>query len=76
MNKGELRIELERLKDQFEGAGNGKIMICEAQSEPIKKPWRKRQILQYKELQDELKQAEKHEKSTLRANDDKRNIQI
>lgn len=38
MNKCELRLELTQLTGQVKQTDNGQNMVCEAQSEPIKKP--------------------------------------
>lgn len=71
MNKLELRLELEQLTGQFEKTDKGQIMVCEAQSEPIKKPWKKRQRLQHQEIQDEFEKAEKPGKNLASGSDEK-----
>ena len=70
MNKYELRVELEQLTGQFEKTENGQVMVCEAQSEPIKKPWRKRQRMQHNEFQDELKKAANPENNSASGSDE------
>lgn len=61
MTKDELRAELERQKQQFEEVYGGEVVTYAAQTEPDRKPWRKRPSLLDEAFQEEVKKEERRQ---------------
>lgn len=61
MTKDELRVDLERRKQQFEEVYGGEVVTYAAQSEPDRKPWRKRPSLLDEAFQEEVKKEERRQ---------------
>ncbi len=61
MTKDELRAELERQKQRFEEVYGGEVVTYAAQSEPERKPWRKRPSLLDKAFAEEIRKEQKRQ---------------
>ncbi|AUF97783.1 hypothetical protein M2396_003283 [Pseudomonas sp. BIGb0278] len=59
MTKDELRAELERQAERFKDVYGGEVTTYAAQSEPERKPWRKRATVQDQVFAQELEKMEK-----------------
>ncbi len=55
MTKDELRAELERQKQRYEQVYGGEVVTYAAQSEPDRKPWKKRPSLLDEAFQEEIR---------------------
>ena len=64
MTKDELRAELERQKQRYEQVYGGEVVTYAAQSEPDRKPWKKRPSLLDEAFQEEIRK-EKMRRSDL-----------
>jgi hypothetical protein len=58
VTKDELRAELERQEQRYKDEQGGEVTLYAAQSEPEKKPWRKRPSVQDKAFDRELARIE------------------
>lgn len=59
VTKDELRAELERQAERFKDVYGGEVTTYAAQSEPERKPWRKRATVQDQVFAQELEKMEK-----------------
>nr|WP_242548608.1 hypothetical protein [Pseudomonas putida] len=59
VTKDELRAELERQAERFKDVYGGEVTTYAAQSEPERKPWRKRATVQDQVFAQELEKIEK-----------------
>jgi len=59
VTKDELRAELERQADRYKDVYGGEVTTYAAQSEPERKPWRKRSTVQDQVFAQELEKMEK-----------------
>ena len=59
MTKDELRAELERQAERYKDVYGGEVTTYAAQSEPERKPWRKRATVQDQVFAQELEKMEK-----------------
>lgn len=59
MTKDELRAELERQAERFKDVYGGEVTTYAAQSEPERKPWRKRATVQDQVFAQVLEKIEK-----------------
>lgn len=63
MTKDELRAELERQAERYKDVYGGEVTIYAAQTEPERKPWRKRASLRDQAFSQELERMEKELRS-------------
>lgn len=61
MTKDELRVELERRKQQYEEVYGGEVVTYAAQPEPDRKPWKKRPSLLDEAFAEEIRKEEKRQ---------------
>lgn len=61
MTKDELRAELDRQARRYQEVYGGEVTLYAAQSEPERKPWRKRKSLLDEAFLEELAKAEKQQ---------------
>ena len=59
MTKDELRAELERQEQRYKEVYGGEVTTYAAQSEPERKPWRKRASILDQAFNEELQRMEK-----------------
>ncbi len=63
MTKDELRAELERQAERYKDVYGGEVTTYAAQTEPERKPWRKRASLRDHAFSQELERMEKELRS-------------
>ena len=63
VTKDELRAELERQEQRFKDVYGGEVTTYAAQSEPGRKPWRKRASLLDQAFSQEIQKIEKERKA-------------